>query len=184
MAFLREGYSEGYVNNAMSIAGIFTDKNLDADEFTGRVGEAYIENRRRIAEKIERDGKVFYRYNIITSLNHGLARQEKPLPAGIPIQLTFSRADAKKSLIQIKADDGQNDPTVYTYDEKTVPLINPILTCYFVESTKADELYSKTKMYDVSVDFLEASLRRELLMNNVAEHQFKVFEGKLSFFYG
>jgi len=179
MMFLREGFNESFVNTTMSIAGIFTDKNLDATDLTGKIGEAYIANRRRIAEKVERDGQIFYRYNIITSLNHGLARQEKPLPSGIPIQLTFSRADATKSLIQIQDDDGEVDGVKYVYTEKTVPILNPVLTCYFVESTKANELYSKTKMYDVNVNFLEASLRRELLMNNVAEHQLKIFEGIL-----
>ncbi len=99
----------------------------------------------------------------------------KPLPAGIPIQLTFNRALSTKGLLQIQDEDSSQN--ALSYDEKTIPLIDPILTCYFVESTKAEELYSKTKMYDVSVDFLDFSLRRELLMNSVSEHKLKIFEG-------
>jgi len=179
MMFIREGYNEEYVNNAMSIAGIFTDRNLDADELQDTAGSAIISNRRKFAEEFTRNGKKFYRYNIISSINHGLARQDKPLPSGIPIQLAFSRAVAEKGLIQVVAQDSGGN--AYTYTEKTIPILNPILSCYFVESSKADELYSKVKMYDVNVDFLEASVRRELLMNNVSEHQFKVFEGIISY---
>ena len=176
MMFIREGYNEEYVNTAMSIAGIFTDRNLDADELEDAAGKAIIANRRKIAEEITRNGKKFYRYNIITSINHGLARQDKPLPSGIPIQLSFSRAISEKGLIQVV--DSDNSGNAYSFAEKTIPLINPVLSCYFVESAKTDVLYSKAKMYDVNVDYLEASIRRELLMNNVAEHQFKLFEGK------
>lgn len=163
----------------MSVEGIFTDRNMDANEFVGSAGDVHIANRREIATKVTHDGDDFYRYNIVTTLNHGLARQDKPLPTGIPIQLSFSRAIATKGLIQISGKK-MNEKTKsedFAYMEKTVPIINPILSCYFVESTKADQLYNKTKLYDVSVNFLDFSLRRELLMNGIDEHRLKIFEG-------
>ena len=178
MVFLREGYNESYVKSSMSVEGIFTDKNLDAHEFDDAVGHVYVKNRRDIATKITRHNEDYYRYNIVTTLNHGLARQDKPLPSGIPIQVTFNRANATKGLLQIN--DKKADNTAFTYEEKTVPIINPILSCYFVESVKADQMYSKSKLYDVGVNFLDFSVRRELLMNGVAEHSLKIFEGKFT----
>ena len=175
MMFLREGYNETFTNNAMSISGIFTDMNMDAAELKTTVGKSVVSNRRTIAEEVTRDGTIYYRYNIITPVNHGLARQNKPLPSGIPIQLTFNRALSTKGLLQITDKDSAGNTLAYS--EKSIPLIDPTLSCYFVESTKAEEFYAKTKMYDVSVDYLDFSLRRELLMNSVSEHKIKVFEG-------
>ena len=178
MMFIRDGYNEKYTQNTMSIGGIFTDRNLDADEFQDATGQAFVTNRRvDYAEKVTKAGKIFYRYNVITPLNHGLARQNKPIASGIPIQLTFQRARAEKSLIQITAKDDGDNAIVYT--EKTVPIIDPTLSCYFVESVKIENFYAKTKMYDVSLDFLEYSVRRELLIESVSEYKLKLFEGKI-----
>ena len=82
MLFLRESYNENFVRSSMGIAGIFSDCNMDADEFATTAGQYHVKSRRQIAVEIERDGEKFYRYNIVTSINHGLARQEKPLPSG------------------------------------------------------------------------------------------------------
>ena len=129
-----------------------------------------------MAELVERDSQTFYRYNIVTCINHGLARQDKPLPSGIPIQLSFARADAKKSLLQVVANQGGKS---YTYPHRTIPLLNPVMSCYFVESEKAAQMYSKTKLYDVNLNFLDYSIRRELLMNGVSDYNLKLFEGEL-----
>ena len=67
--------------------------------------------------------------------------------------------------------------TNWVYENKVIPLINPILRCYFVESSEADRFYSKNKMYDVSIDFLDYSLRRELLMQGISQFNLKLFEG-------
>ena len=68
----------------------------------------------------------------------------------------------------------------WTYPDKVIPLINPVLRCYFVESHAADKFYSKNKLYDISVNFLDYSLRRELLMVGVSQFNLKLFEGKWS----
>ena len=143
-------------------------------EFSGEVGAIYLANRRKTAEPVTRDSKKFYRYNIVACINHGLARQDKPLPSGIPIQITFARADAKKGLLQVLPT--QNGKK-YTYPNRTIPLLNPVLSCYFVESEKASQMYSKAKMYDVNLKFLDYSVRRELLMNGVSDYNLKLFEG-------
>ena len=94
--------------------------------------------------------------------------------------MTFNRSKAEKSLIQIlktRANaNGVESP--WKYEKKVIPLINPLLLCYFVESAAADSMYAKNKMYDVGIDFLDYSLRRELLLENISEFNIKLFEGK------
>ena len=95
--------------------------------------------------------------------------------------MTFNRAKAEKSLIQIlktRADKNGNEQP-WRYENKVIPLINPLLVCYFVESAAADSLYAKNKVYDVAIDFLDYSLRRELLLENISEFNIKLFEGKI-----
>ena len=93
--------------------------------------------------------------------------------------MTFNRARSEKSLIQVVPQREVNGTaTDYRYPNKTIPIINPILLCYFVESAKADSFYAKSKLYDVNVNFLDYSLRRELLLENIKEFNLKLFEGK------
>ena len=88
LVFLRDSYNEDYLTKAMSIAGIFSDKNRDAEDFTDENGDltiggkVHLETRRDSAEKITRGKVNYYRYNLMASINHGLARQDKPLPSG------------------------------------------------------------------------------------------------------
>ena len=162
----------------MSIAGIWSDSNLNADSFTGTdpAHTAMRELRRENAQEITRGGEKFYKYNIVTVLNHGLARQDKPLPSGIPIQITFNRAKSEKAVLQVsnKLHDGSDFVM-----SSVVALMNPVLRCYFTESKKSDAFYGKTKLYDVQLPFMDYSLRRELLLDNISEFNLKLFEGKI-----
>ena len=94
--------------------------------------------------------------------------------------MTFNRSKAQKSLIQIinkRTVDGKEGD--YNYEHDVVPLGYPVLACYFVDSEKAKAMYQKTKMFDVSVPFLDYSVRRELLSQGISEHRVKLFEGPL-----
>ena len=88
LVFLRDTYNEDYLRSTMSVAGIFSDKNRDLDDFIDESGDltpggrAHINDRREVAVKIVRNGVTFYRYYLMASINHGLARQDKPLPSG------------------------------------------------------------------------------------------------------
>ena len=79
MVFLRDTYNEEYLRTAMSVAGIFSDKNRDLDDFTNEDGELTAGCKAHI---LDRDGVTYYRYTLMASINHGLARQEKLLPSG------------------------------------------------------------------------------------------------------
>ena len=95
---------------------------------------------------------------------------------GIPITITFNRSKAQKCLLQIAAQRKGKD---LIYSDESVPLISPSLSCYFVESEKAKQFYSKTKLYDVAVPFLDYSVRRELLPEGISDFRLKLFEGPL-----
>ena len=86
--FLRDTYNESYIGDTMSIFGIFENRNRDTAEFVNENGitvggAAHIKKRRMYAEEITRDGVKYYKYHLVVPINHGLARQEKPLPAGL-----------------------------------------------------------------------------------------------------
>ena len=72
----------------MSLSGIFSDKNRDLSEFVNESGTvtvggwSHIAERRRYTDEITRDGVKYFRYHLLVPINHGLARQEKPLPSG------------------------------------------------------------------------------------------------------
>ena len=96
MIFLRDTFDEEYIKSSMSISGIFSSRNRDLSEFLdgsgnlSRSGETHLAERRENAEEITRDGVKFYKYNLIACINHGLARQEIPLPSGfIFIKMVF-----------------------------------------------------------------------------------------------
>ena len=88
LIFVRDSYDENYIKNAMSISGIFSNRNKDVSEFTkpdgtmSSGGQMYAQERRQYAEESERDGVKYYKYHLVVPINHGLARQDKPLPAG------------------------------------------------------------------------------------------------------
>lgn len=48
-----------------------------------------------------------------------------------------------------------------------------------MDSEKAKNFYGKTKLFDVSVPFLDYSVRRELLSDGISEYRLKLFEGPL-----
>ena len=116
MIFTRDSFDECHITKNLSIAGVFESQNLDRTEFQGAVGSVHVANRRKVADEVTRDGHKFYRYHIITAINHGLARQDKPLPSGVPIHLSFSRAAANKGLIQVKTNNKDNQAFTYEHE--------------------------------------------------------------------
>ena len=179
--FKKEGFSAPYDESALITEGYFEDNDHDSDSYhqsgTATKASALYKNIfRQSAVSEVREGVTYYRYYFCCTINHGLAKQDKPLPAGIPITLTFNRAKSSKSLLQVAPQRGGKD---YKYEYYAVPILNPVLDAYFVESKKADQFYSKVDLYNIRVPFLDYSVRRELLTEGIAEHRLKLFEGPL-----
>ena len=179
--FKKEAFNAPYDETALITEGYFEDNDHDTDSYyrSGSATEAsdlYKSYFRKSAVSEEREGVTYYRYYFCCTINHGLSKQDKPLPAGIPITLTFNRTKASKSLLQINPERGGK---AYKYEFDSVPLINPVLDAYFVESKKAEQFYAKVDLYNIRVPFLDYSVRRELLSEGIAEHRIKLFEGPL-----
>ena len=179
--FKKEAFNAPYDKAALITEGYFEDNDHDSDSYnrSGSATEAsdlYKSYFRKSAVSEEREGVTYYRYYFCCTINHGLSKQDKPLPAGIPITLTFNRTKASKSLLQINPERGGK---AYKYEFDSVPLINPVLDAYFVESKKAEQFYAKVDLYNIRVPFLDYSVRRELLSEGIAEHRIKLFEGPL-----
>ena len=179
--FKKEAFSGPYDETAFITEGYFDDTDHDSDTYhrsgtATQIANIYKKMFRTSAVSEVREGVTYYRYYFCCTINHGLSRQDKPLPAGIPITLTFNRAKASKSLLQISP---QRTGKAYKYEFDTVPIINPVLDAYFVESKKAEQFYGKVDLYNIRVPFLDYSIRRELLSEGIAEHRIKLFEGPL-----
>jgi len=172
----RQLYNQPYSNTVFEVCGYYSDKNIDASEFNASL----ISARRRASVVVTKtDSKgvqtTWHRYDLCMPINLGIGKQEIPCPTNVPIQITFNRAAATKALLQTATKNSDNAPN--TYSETVIPLISPILSAYFVESAKADGFYSKARLYDISVPFLDYNIRRELLLDQISDHKVKLFEG-------
>ena len=88
LMFIRDGYNESYLNSNGLSEGYFEERMRDQDDYlaeNGAIssgGRSHINEKRQYSEELSREGIKYYRYVFVCGINHGLARQEKPLPAG------------------------------------------------------------------------------------------------------
>ena len=88
LMFIRDGYNESYLNSNGLSEGYFEERMRDLDDYlkdNGTIsagGRSHINEKRQNSEELSREGIKYYRYVFVCGINHGLARQEKPLPAG------------------------------------------------------------------------------------------------------
>ena len=85
--FLRDGFNENYLETSGTCEGYFEDRMRDIEDYlhNGRIsngGKSHIETKRSTATTVTRNGVKYYRYLLMCGINHGLARQDKPLPSG------------------------------------------------------------------------------------------------------
>ena len=86
--FIRDGHNESYLESNGIAEGYFEDRMRDLTDYitaNGKLspgGKAHLEKKREYSEEIVKDGVKYFRYYFICGLNHGLARQDKPLPSG------------------------------------------------------------------------------------------------------
>ena len=87
--FIRDGFNESAMLSNGVTEGYFETRSRDRhnylkDDGTVSVGgTAHIIGKRNSAVEVTREGVKYYQYWFSTPINHGLARQDKPLPAGI-----------------------------------------------------------------------------------------------------
>ena len=86
--FLRDGFNESLLETTGICEGYFESRNRDQDDYlagNGALspgGKAYAALKRHDAVEVTREGVKYYKYQFAIPINHGLSRQDKPLPAG------------------------------------------------------------------------------------------------------
>ena len=86
--FLRDGFNESALMAYGQTEGYYETRNRDLTNYVNdsgvitHGGKAHIDMKRDLAVEVTREGVKYYQYWFSTPINHGLARQDKPLPSG------------------------------------------------------------------------------------------------------
>ena len=86
--FLRDGFNESLLESTGACEGYFESLNRDQSDYisdNGKLlagGRVHLEKKRESAVEETRTGVKYFKYMFSMPLNHGLAKQDKPLPAG------------------------------------------------------------------------------------------------------
>ena len=178
----RMNWDEATLRTTGSLEGYWENRGYDASHFeltreNGVLKESNASlDRRREAERIKIDDKIFYRYHFIVRINSGLAMTPQPLPKNVPIKLKFFRADAEKSLLAAELDNS-GEP-LSKYNSRVIKLINPLLHASFIQSEHYDRKYANHRISRVQFPFLDFQIHRELLLNGVDQFKIKICDGK------
>ena len=118
-----------------------------------------------------------FRFYFTTRLGIGLSNfNSRPIPRQCPIRLTFYRASAEKGLLSAI------DPysgTIEDYPERVIKLVDPVLHVSYIESQAYDKKYMDSRIENVTIPYLDYSIRRELLLEGIANFTINIGSGSL-----
>ena len=187
--YVKSNFDESYVFTTMNNIGYFDSLNHNAADIKALPNSLYRRQGKQVS-RLEDGVNVTYNvYDCSLPISHGLFRQSKPLVAHVPVHITFNRADASKSLLQIKNSktisetnsDGEtierNIDVFYPY--KYVPIINPNLRLRYYTSRKWDEKLTKFNQYSIEYPFVDSTVRREVLNAGISDFNFIASTGNL-----
>ena len=129
----------------------------------------------------------FKKYSFISTINHGLARQFGVLPAEIPFRIKFHRAPAGFVLLKIgktvaakkKSDPNNMVQVPFTYDERVVPILNPVLKCFYAYSPALSQKMGKISSYAFELDFMHYECRQSIFDTALSEYTINLGQGPL-----
>ena len=127
----------------------------------------------------------YKKYSFISTINHGLARQFGVLPAEIPFRIKFHRAPSGFALLQIgktvaakkKSDPNNVVQLPFTYEERVVPIINPILKCFYAYSPTLSQKMGKISSYAFELDFMHYECRQSIFDTALSEYTINLGQG-------
>lgn len=137
------------------------------------------------------NGETFFvlykRYYFISKINHGLARQFGVLPAEIPFRIKFHRAPSDFALLKVAANNKakkKSDPSKiinipYSYSKNVVPIVNPVLNCFYAYSPSLSQKMAKISSYSFELDFLHYECRQSILDTALSEYKINLGQGPL-----
>ena len=129
----------------------------------------------------------YKKYYFISTINHGLARQFGVLPAELPFRIKFHRAPAGFALlkvdenVQAKKKSAPNSivEIPFTYDEKVVPIVNPIMKCFYAYSPALSQKMGKIASYAFELDFMHYECRQSIFDTALSEYTINLGQGPL-----
>ena len=131
---------------------------------------------------------IHYRkYSFISTINHGLARQFGVLPAEIPFRIKFHRAPSGFLLLQTgktvaakkKSDPSKVVQLPFTYDERVIPILNPVLKCFYAYSPALSQKMGKIASYAFELDFMHYECRQSIFDTALSEYKINLGQGPL-----
>ena len=137
------------------------------------------------------NGEAYYiqykKYSFIATINHGLARQFGVLPADIPFRIKFHRAPSSFALLKVaeevkakKKSDLANVVRIpYSFQERVVPIINPVLKCFYAYSPALSQKMGKISSYAFELDFLHYECRQSIFDTALSEYKVNLGHGPL-----
>lgn len=137
------------------------------------------------------NGDVYYvhfkKYTFICTINHGLARQFGVLPAEIPFRIKFHRAPSGYLLLKVaqnvsakkKSDPGNVIKLPFTYQERVIPILNPVLKCFYAYSPALSQKMSKISSYAFELDFTSYECRQTIFDTALSEYKVNLGQGPL-----
>ena len=110
-------------------------------------------------------------------LNLVLARAPRPLPKDVTINISLTRAAARKSLITLKLNEAGNDAGSLD-GSVPLPLINPTFRAKFFESAYYDRKLTPQRICRISYPYTERTVFRETLPTGQDNFKVKVSDGE------
>ena len=161
----------------MKFEGHYDDYSLDSAELKSDTD--LLSNRRGIEfTKAELDEhgqtveKKYYRYQLMLPINHGLAKSNQLLPAGVHTRITFHRAYARKGVIDIS-------DKVSQYPSTKVTILDPVLNACWATSRKLNTDMSQVATSGLQVPFESYCIRHRVLDDGLNEYNIQISQGSL-----
>lgn len=129
----------------------------------------------------------YNKYNFVSTINHGLARQFGVLPAEIPFRIKFHRAPSGFLLLKIrdkvKAKKKSDQSTIidldFSFPENVIPIVNPILRCFYAYSPMLSQKMSKISSYAFELGFWHYDCRQFIFDTALNEYKVPLGQGPL-----
>ena len=130
---------------------------------------------------------LFKKYSFISTINHGLARQFGVLPAEIPFRIKFHRAPSGFLLLKIartlkakkKSDPNQLIDLPYSYEDRVIPIVSPVLKCFYAYSPALSQKMGKISSYAFELDFMNYECRQSIFDTALSEYKINLGQGPL-----
>ena len=163
-AYLRKIKFEGHYDNLnLDSHGLKDEPDLVAN----RRGTLFTKTKKTGNKTVQ---EKYYRYQMILPINHGLAKNDQLLPAGVHLRLTFHRASPKKALVDIS-------PSVVEYETKTIELLQPTLHVCWASSPSLHEQMSRVKESGLTVPYESSHIRHRTLDDGLSEYNVQIMQG-------